>query len=1277
MFLDISGFSAMTDTLMQHGQHGAEVLTELMRAVFDPIVDAIFGQGGMIVGYAGDAVTALFFVERDDLTNSQRVLASAQTIQQGLQDNPSYETPYGTFHVSARMGISLGLVSWGILRSQNGEKAIYYFRGDAVDEAVQAEHQASAGEIIFSKKIYDVLNCDIVADQFASFYRLRQLPKNLLVSQPVHPPLIDSALASVFVPADVIDGKLRGEFRQAVNLFMRIPELSDEQLEDFMYIFFDLQTKYGGLIDRIDFGDKGCNMIVLWGAPVAYENDIGRAMNFIFDLKARVEFPVTAGLTYYISHAGYIGGQLFENYTCYGWGINLAARFMMSAPEGEVWLDERVAQRSKKRFVFEHVGEQHFKGFAEKQSVYILLDRKSKGDAFFQGKMLGRGVELQKLTEFVAPIWAGNYAGVVSVWGEAGMGKSRLLYEFSRSALFDENKALWALCQSDQILRQSFNPLRYWLFRYFNILSGEDEAIRLKRFQSNLEDLISSTGDRELTAEIERTHSFLGALVDLYWNDSLYAQLDAQGRYDNTIIALISLIKAESLRQPLLLFIEDAHYLDEDSKAFLSRLKRALTADVTTYPVAIILTTRWQGTEILLEEGLVDQDIDLGALTYASISQLAVSILDQPADPSLLQLINNRAEGNPFFAEQILRYLQTEGNLELGENGWLIRKELKSSAMPADISKMLVARLDQLTYQVKEVVHAAAVLGREFVVQILSRMLLDDLSLVDEIAAAEKASVWYPLNEMRYIFKHSLMRDVAYNMQLRARRQELHAVALEALEKIYEDELHFHYGELAYHSERAILVEKARHYLTLAGHTARDAYQNLQALDYYERALRVTPGDALENQYDLHRECEKLYTELGKPDELLKEVEILHSLAEQIGEIDRKAEVELFKAQLSVSDGSYENSAERAEHAVELGLKANRYDVCIGAYQTLFDGYYQQGMFADAIKYGELGLEISHTNGASHDEAYLLNRLGLAFLDLKDLATATPYFEQSLNIFRGEDDKRGVARVLANLGLVAGHRGDYTAAIDYCEQALELAREIGSRKGEALVLGNLGWYSGLMGDYRKALSYAKRNLRIAREIGDKFVETYSLINLSSHASALGDSLTSAKYAEEGIELARQSNNRNAEAWALTYYGHGLFDSGNIKEALVSYRNALALREELDQPVLATEPCAGLARIALIQNNRSEARTHLETIMSQLGKDGTLEGTDQPLRVYLNCYLVLHAINDQRANKTLKTGYELLIKRADGITDPSARQMFLEKITYNREILSIWESKNPR
>ena len=1279
MFLDISGFSAMTDELMQHGQHGAEVLTGLMRAVFDPIVSAIFEQEGMIVGYAGDAITALYFEKKDELSTARRALASANTIQQGLQAKSSHKTPYGVFNVSAKIGMALGRVSWGILRSRSGDKATYYFRGSAVNEAVQAERQANTGDIVLNKKIYDVLSREVVADRFSSFYYLQgiSISDELPLSQPVKSLLTDSTIASAFVPADVITENLRGEFRQAANLFIKIPELANEQLESFMHDFFELQARYGGLIDRIDFGDKGCNMIVLWGAPVAYENDIGRALNFIFDLKSRVDFPVTAGLTYYISHAGYIGGQLFENYTCYGWGINLAARFMMSAPEGEVWLDERIAQRIKKRFNLEYVGEQKFKGFAQKQSVYVLRERKSESEAFFQGEMLGRDTELQRLAEFVTPIWSGNYAGVVSVWGEAGMGKSRLVYEFRTSALFKEHDALWALCQSDQILRHSFNPLRYWLFRYFDISPGEDGTSRLEKFRKKMDDLVSSIKDQELVSELERTGSFLAALVDLQWEGSLYAKLDAQGRYENTIIALVSLLKAESLRQPMLLFIEDAHYLDEDSKAFLLHLKRALTADAASFPVAILLTTRWQGIKVLSEEGFIDHDIDLVALPQSAISHMTAEILGQSADPALVRLVDERAEGNPFFAEQILRYLQAEGNLEPGENGWALRKDWNSSAMPADISTMLVARLDQLTHQVKEVVHAAAVLGREFEVQVLSRILVQDLSLRDEIIEAENASVWFPLSEMRYIFKHSLMRDVAYNMQLEARRRELHTVALEAFESIYGNELHRHYGELAYHSEQAALTEKARHYLTLAGHNAQDTYQNLQALDYYQRALRITPIDAREHKYDLHREREKIFAELGRPDEQKQEVEVLYSLADQIEDIGRQAEVELLRARLAVSGGNYGKSAALSDQAINLGLKAERYDIGIEAYQTLFDGFYQQGMHKEAIKYGELGLELSRTHGASRDEAYILNRLGLAYLDLEDPSAATPYFEQSLDIFRAGDDLRGVARVLANLGLVAGHRGDFTSTIDYCEQALELAREIGSRKGEALLLGNLGWSSGLLGDFRKALMYAERNLRIAREIGDKFSETYSLINLSSHAGALGDFATSVRYAEEGIELAREANNRNAEAWALTYLGHGFFESGKMDEALTAYQAALTLRIELDQPVLATEPNAGLARIALIQDRNVEATAHIETVMAQLLQDSALEGADQPLRVYLSCYLVLHAIKDPRADEVLKAGYELIIKRADGISDPSARQLFLEGISYNRDFLSIWENREQR
>jgi tetratricopeptide (TPR) repeat protein len=949
---------------------------------------------------------------------------------------------------------------------------------------------------------------------------------------------------------------------------------------------------------------------------------------------------------------------------------------MMSATEGEVWLDERAALRIKKRFNFDFVGKQLFKGFAQKQSVYVLRGRKAESELLFEGEMIGRDSELRMLTDFVAPVWSGKYAGVIGVWGEAGMGKSRLIHEFRHSPLFEENRALWALCQSDQILRHSFNPIRYWLYRYFGVLPGEGEASRSQKFQRKLDTLISLTVDEKLSVELNRTRSFLAALVDLNWPDSLYSQLDAQSRYDNTIIALISLIKAESLQQPLFLFLEDAHFLDEDSKAFLQRLKRALTVETIDYPIAILLTTRWQGIRVVLEEGLVDHDIDLSALSSAAISQLAAGILENPADPALINLIDERAEGNPFFAEQILRYLQVEDNLELGSIGWTVRKNWKSTSLPADISTMLIARLDQLTNQVKEVVHAASILGREFEVQILSRMLANDVSLHDEIVEAEKASVWFPLNEIRYIFKHSLMRDVAYNMQLKTRRQELHAVALDALEGLYENELQHHYGELAYHSEQAALVEKAQSYLVLAGDLARDTYQNLQALDYYRRALGFAPTEALEHRYNLHRECEKVLTELGELDERTLELETLHSLADKMGEAGKQAEVEMLKSQIFVSRGQYDKSVELAKRATEEALHRNRYDVAINAYQILFDSYYQQGMYNEAIRYGELGLELSRSHGIPRDKAFILNRLGLAFLDLKDPSTATSYFAESLDMFRADDNLRGVARVLANLGVVAGHRGDFSAALGYFEQALDLAREIGTRRGEALLLGNLGWISGLLGNYRNALGYAERNLRVAREIGDKYLETYSLINLSSHAGALGDTEVAITYAEQGLELARQSNDRNAEAWALTYLGHGLLDSGTLSEAMKAYQAALILRNELDQSVLATEPEAGLARVALALGEQSEALTFVESIMSQLQRDSGLEGTDQLMRVYLSCYLALRSVNDARAPEVLNTAYRLLKKRADGIADPSARQLFLESIIFNKELMSIWNEQNP-
>src|SRR5215216_1445252 len=557
MFLDLSGFSTMTDTLMRHGQHGAEVLAGLMHGVFDPLVESIFDYGGKIVGFAGDGLMALYPIESDARSTAIQALTSAYGIQQRFRETPTRQTVYGEFSIFAKIGLGSGMVSWGILRSSSGDQATYYFRGSAVDEAADAEHHATAGDILIAKSVYELLYDVIQSTPHAEFQYFGDFKiATPTAASAIFSP-IDLSIARHFVPEEVIANDVRGEFRQVVNLFMRFPDLSHQALQNMMNIVFELRNRYGGLLSRLDFGDKGSTMLMLWGAPTAYENDIGRALNFLLDLKSRVDFPITAGVTYYISHAGYLGSSLYEDYTCYGWGVNLASRFMMAAKPGEIWVDDRIARRVSRRFELDFVGEQSFKGFASEQKVYLLRGYTQTLEPLYQGDVVGREQELTQLARFTEPLWQGRFAGLLLLSGEAGIGKGRLVHELRASTRQKGKKALWAICQSNQILRESFNPLRSWLFKYFGLLGSQSLEEQTEAFDTKLDNLLDSLGDSDLVQELQRTRSILGALLNLYWNDSLYEDLDPEGRYNNTFLALLALLKAESLRQPVIFVLED------------------------------------------------------------------------------------------------------------------------------------------------------------------------------------------------------------------------------------------------------------------------------------------------------------------------------------------------------------------------------------------------------------------------------------------------------------------------------------------------------------------------------------------------------------------------------------------------------------------------------------------------------------------------------------------------------------------------------------------------
>ncbi|HET9909620.1 MAG TPA: AAA family ATPase, partial [Anaerolineales bacterium] len=1147
LFLDLSGFSTMTDVLMQQGQHGAEVLAGLMHTVFDPLVDGIFAYGGKIISFAGDGILALFPIESSEKSSALTALAAAWDIQQTLGENPEHETVYGKFRFSVKIGLAFGTVSWGILHSQDRQQATYYFRGTPVDVSAAAEKHASAGEILITDELNELLKNEIEATPFGPFHKLHGFRVAMPVPTPTALDPIDLEAARIFIPEKIIVQDVRGEFRQIVNLFMRFPDLPNEQLDQFFYIIFDLHKKYGGLLNRLDFGDKGCNMLMLWGAPVAYENDIRRALNFILDLQSRVTFPITAGITYYVAHAGYLGSVMCEDYTCYGWGVNLASRFMMSAPQGKIWVDDRIARRVATRFEIENVGEQRFKGFSAEQKVNLLKGHKREAEAIYLGELVGRENELAALESFTDPLWNGNFAGMLLVLGDAGTGKGRLVHDFRASEVFEKHYALWALCQADQLVRQSFNPFRSWLFRYFGFASANNVDDRKQIFVSKLQALRAAIQDETLAQELDRLHFALGALLDLRWIDSPYEQMDAEGRHNNTILGLIALIKAESLRQPLILFIEDMQFIDHDTLQFLPRLKRTLLAGQESYPVGIIATSRVQpGNPIT--EGLIDSQIELGGLSLEAVARLIEIQLGGVPAVELVKLVMARSEGNPYFVEQIIRYLQEEHVIEMSERGWNQVRRTRDFFVPSDLRVVLVARLDQLTQEVKDVVQTASVLGREFAISVLTEMTDEADNIERVVADAVQSEIWAPQDEVRYVFTHGLLRDAAYTMQMRARRQELHKWAVLALEKIYADELKFHYPELAYHAERANLHQKAQEYFLLAGQASAEVYSNSQAIDYFTQALTFTPADDVAGTFELLAERAALFHRVGDRIRQLRDIESLEQLAKEPTDLNGMARVEMLKAYYCFATGDYLSLIDHARRVMDLNIPMNA-EMAMDTYSIWSLGLLRLGRLDAAMEIAQDGLDLAQASRNIPKQGSILNSMGLIALEQKNPAVGRGYFELALSIAREVSDQRLEAQCLNNLGNSAGFvQGDYSAAMQYYEQANVIFRERGDRSSEGMTLNNLGWAAGMLGDFISARGHNERALLIAREVGNRYQETYTRINLSAVTGIDGDAQASLDYAHTAQELAIAAGELSGEAWALLYKGHALLMLGDSERA---------------------------------------------------------------------------------------------------------------------------------
>ncbi len=1275
LFIDISGFTAMTQALMKHGKEGAEIMSDIINRIFEPLIHAVYDRGGFIVGFAGDAFSAVFFHAGEDTALS--ACKVTWDIRQVFIEQGQQKTRLGTFDLVVKQGLSAGMVEWGILGPE-GHKA-YFFRGPGIDGCAQSEHQAHAGDIILDRALQQLLPAHLIElqrkdEHYAKLVAVSSHVAPDTASTPPSIPLYPSVVEQFYL-SFLLNLTQPGEFRDVISVFISFQDIQNrETLDNFVSQIIQVIDRYDGYFNRLDYGDKGGNILVFFGAPVAHENDIERALDSVLALKHELaslpDFQWRAGITYGRGRAGFVGSSLRSEYTVLGSSVNLSARLMMQANWGEALVSDTIAQHPA--FKFEHLEDIAYKGFNAPVPTYKLLRKRSAQAKIFKEAMVGRQAELVQLLAAAQPIFNGAFAGAATIYGEPGIGKSRLSFALQETL---PDSVAWFIGQTDQILRTPFNPFVYFLRQYFNQVPNaapeENKAAFKQRFELLTSELTAAQYPPNLKRELHRTQSILGALVGLHWKNSLYETLDAPGRYENSLFAVKTLLQAESYLHPVVFELEDAHGLDKASHELLTTITRQMDG----YPLFIIITSRYadDGSRpaLTFAPDTPQITIDLNILPPEALHALAQDILGGPIDSTLTEILQEKTQANPFFAQQMLYYFRENKLLEQNaEAAWRVKDT--SFELPISINTMLMARIDRLAHEIKDIVKIASVLGRDFEVRLLSKIIQANVFPV--VRQAEDEQIWSPLRELHYIFKHALLRDAVYEMQLRARLRELHQLAAEAHIQLYSD-LRPYYAELAFHYGQAQNETQERRFARLAGEQASDQYANDEAVRYLSRALALTPETDNTARYELLHLRESVFDHVGDRDAQAKDLETLGALADTLDIPEKRATFALRQANYHLVTSDYPAAIEAAGQAIKFSQQALAPETETKGHIIRGKAAWQQSAYEEAKTHLEHAAALAKQAQNRSDEAESYLNLGAVYWYQGDHTAAQERYQEALTTYQEIGDRQNEAGCLSSMGAIHGELGDYVAAQHYSEQALTICQEIGYRRGETILNANLGVDYYDLGDYATAQAYLNRALKISREAGNRWVEALSLDTLGLVHQGLGVPEAANDFYAGALTIQRNIGDRNSIGYTLTHLGHTLTSLRKFETAAETYAEALALRRELGQENLAIDILAGLAYLAQEQDQGEQAYSRIKEILAWI-ETNEVGGIEYPVQVYLICYRILRAVSpstpetDEQAQRVLAAGHTLLQKRAANIKDEALRRKFLENVPYNRELLEI-------
>ena len=1224
LFADISGFTPFTESLRHtYGpRRGAEELSKHLDAVYTALIAEVERYGGSVTGFAGDAITC-WFNDKDEPA-PPRAVACAVALQRAMQVFAEIALPNGE---TGRLTIKIGIATGEVRRLVVGDAAHYWLdvlAGETVNRTAVAEQLAFAPEILLDEKTTAALGDSITLNEWRTsgetgerFGVLGELTRVVEMS-PVAPlPELAEEVTRPWLNPLVYERETTGhvllqtDFRPCVALFVRFTgidyeaDTATDQLNQFIRPLQTILARYEGTLIDLTFGDKGSYVYINFGALSIHEDDARRAIKTALRLREVAQSlpflePLQIGITSGVMRTGAYGGITRRHYGALADEVNLAARLMSTAVAGEILVSEAVYQATRNDFLFEPQPWLNLKGKIAPITAYRLTAPQPTRplllhEPTYALPMVGREAELATIAQKLDLVAEGN-AQIVSLVGEAGLGKSRLAAEVLQLAHGRGFASYGGACQSDGLNTPYLVWKQIWV-SFFALETTQPPAAQIRHLREQV---------RRYASERENALPLLGRLLDLPIPDNSFTVgLEPKNRQTALHALLEDCLKRASQESPLLLLIEDLHWIDALSHDLLLELAQALS----NFPIFFL--TVYRPTELprlqapRLEARPNFTPITLSAFNETEARQIIQAKLNQlyptqgrNVSPTLVQKLLTRAEGNPFYLEEVLNYLHGRGLDPRDATSW-------ETELPDSLHALILSRLDQLQPSQQRTMRVASVIGRLFPVS----WLIGYYPALGELPQVQAdLAVLHDLDltlldstepEIAYLFKHIITHEVTYESLPYATRARLHEQLAHYLVEIQApvDSIAYHYGQSNNTAQKIVYWQKA-------AEAAQANYANATALDYYEQLLGLL--NTSPEMMPIYKQYGAVWERIGRFAEAEAAYRHALALAEEMADIEATAAIQCALGKLGQLSSQYEmaldwlTEAEKSYTAV--GDQHGLVQVAAETGRTL----YRQGLYEQSHARMSAALEMAHYNDDKRGLAQLYNNLAVLAFAQADMPTAQKHGQAAFALRRELGDKWGMAASLNNLGIIPWVLGDLTAAQELFAESLALKRQMGDKVGMANSLHNLGAVAYETHDYPTAQQFFEETLALRREIEDKVGLTHTLHSLGLLACDQGDLSLARAWHSEGLALAQAIG--ATPSIALELFGLGrvaLMDAvanptpDHIAEANRLLRESLLLRYEYGSHLSMASNLIALARLAVVVGQFTRAGQWLGTAVGIL------------------------------------------------------------------------------